>query len=76
MLVPDRGEPTTKIGLLISSCISAFLESHCHSPFAMASMLAMGFRRIQKLPPFQRGKSGKAALKIFLMIMVKVAIGQ
>ena len=27
MLVPDRGEPTTKIGLLISSCISAFFGS-------------------------------------------------
>ena len=62
------------INLLVH--FSVFWEAQCHSPFAMALNSAMGFRRIQKLPPIQRGRSGKAASKVFLMIMAKVVIGQ
>jgi len=62
ILVPDRGEPTRKIGLLISSCISGFVESHTAILLLQYSKFGYGFRRIQKLPLAQEDKLGKAAL--------------
>jgi hypothetical protein len=44
MLVPDRDEPTTKIGLLISSCISAFFGDHV-DPWQLAPSAPERFRQ-------------------------------
>jgi hypothetical protein len=63
MLVPDRGEPTTKIGLLISSCIQRFLGAAPSFSISDRFSPVTGFRRIQKLPPAHDGKLRKAVLR-------------
>jgi hypothetical protein len=96
MLVPERGDPTTKMGLFMLSCISPSRMALRAAPDILAwhdqsymrgqvlnpkgadrqswkpgteaarnsdcsGKPVEGFRRIQKLPPPQEGKLGKAA---------------
>jgi hypothetical protein len=63
MLVPERGDPTTKIGLFILGCIPSAIQSRFPTLVAGLSQSTDGFRRIQKLPPAQDGKFEKAALR-------------
>jgi hypothetical protein len=61
MLVPDRGDPTTKIELLgLRRTWPPFHQ--LPSLVAKSSQSTVGFRRIQKLPPAGQGKLGNVAL--------------
>ena len=62
MLVPERGDPTMKIGLFILRGTLAPFQLCFPTLVAGSSQSTGHFRRIQKLPPPQPGEVGNVVL--------------
>src|SRR5438093_10013419 len=73
MLVPDRGEPTTKIGLLISLCISAFLRRNVNLRLRWPRC-SDGLSAHPEAAADPTAEIGECGFQIWWIIVVQIAI--